>query len=291
MLIRTLLTELALPPTLNLILLLAGLLLMALRHRALGAALAALAVATLFLCAVPWVKEQLYRPLEPYPPVSVPQLKALDPDHTAIVVLGGGLRDHSPEYELPSVSDNSMRRVYFVRHLLDQVTLPVLLSGGKPSGVDVSEANRMGLVLRQLGFEPRWLEEHSRTTWENAVNSAVLLKLSGIDTVVLVTDAWHMRRGVDCFLAQGLNVMAAPTGFRSTSYDGVRKWLPEGKSLAQSVAALHEWLGLLVYHVSYRDFSYGIGAVPAPDARGVIRGRSPPPAANHTAPAAATSPR
>ena len=264
MLLRAIVTQLILPPTLNLVLLILGLLL-GLRQRTLGRILVWFSVSTLFLLSVPWVKEQIYLPLENRPPVRIADIKALDPAHTAMVVLGGGLREYVPEFSTPAAGDSSVRRLLYAHHLLQQVKLPVLISGGHPRDTRVTVASRMGELLQQLGDNPRWLEEASRTTWENAVDSAAWLKRNDIQTVVLVTDAWHMRRSVQSFVAQGLNVVAAPTGYRSTTPDGVLAWLPEAKSFHESVTAIHEWLGLLMYH-----FSYGTTAAPPTGPNGVI---------------------
>lgn len=265
MLIRNLLGNLVLPPLANLLLIVLGLL-VALRYRRLGRGIVAFAVVTLFVLALPWTKARLYQTLEIYPVPTAEQLQGLDPARTAIVVLGGGVTGFAPEYGKSRLKDNSLQRIYYARHVLEQVSLPVLITGGFPWGEPDSEAALMGHALGLMGVQPRWLEEQSRNTWENAVYSAALLKPAGIDTVVLVTDAWHLRRGVESFHAQGLKVLPAPTGFRGKTYDDIRTYLPETYALHHTWDALHEWLGILVYRLSHgtRAVSSPLAAAAAP---------------------------
>ena len=68
-----------------------------------------------------------------------------------------------------------------------------------------------------------WSEDASRTTWENAVFTARLLRPAGIETVVLVSQAWHLPRAIWAFERVGVaalpwpaprTVLAAPAGRR-----------------------------------------------------------------------------
>ncbi|NPU93619.1 MAG: YdcF family protein [Gammaproteobacteria bacterium] len=251
--IRSLLTQLALPPALNFVLLLLGLLLM-LRYRRLGQGVAAFALVTLLLLSLPWVKYQVHVALEVYPPVEPARLQALDANSSAIVVLGGGLRGFAPEYSHEGLADNTLRRVLYAVEVASQRPLPVLVSGGGPQDSDDTEAALMAQMLGRMNLAPRWQEDRSRNTWENAEFSAALLRQAGIDTVVLVTDAWHMRRAVPCFEAQGMKVVPAPTGFRSGTYPDLRTLVPERTALFQNGDALREWLGVLAYALSYDSF-------------------------------------
>ena len=250
--IRSLLTQLALPPALNFVLLLLGLLLMP-RYRRLGRGIVAFALVTLWLLSLPWVKYQVHLALENHPPLDPARLQTLDTSHSAIVVLGGGLRGFAPEYDHEGLADNTLRRVLYAVEVASR-PLPVLVSGGGPDDSDDTEAALMAQMLGRMNLAPRWREDRSRNTWENAVLSADLLRQDGIDTVVLVTDAWHMRRAVPCFEAQGMNVLPAPTGFRGGTYPDLRTLVPERTALFQNGDALREWLGVLAYAFLYEDF-------------------------------------
>ena len=40
----------------------------------------------------------------------------------------------------------------------------------------------------------RWTEDQAQDTFQNARNSRALLQAEGIETILLVTHAWHMAR-------------------------------------------------------------------------------------------------
>ena len=49
---------------------------------------------------------------------------------------------------------------------------------------------------RDFHVPVRWIEDRSETTWENAADSAAILRPSDIRSVYVVTHAWHERRAV-----------------------------------------------------------------------------------------------
>jgi len=259
--IRSVLTQLMLPPALNFALLLLGLLLL-LRYRRLGQSIIVFALATLWLLSLPWVKYQMYLALENHPPLEQSLLQTLDGDRTAIVVLGGGMRGFAPEYGHEGLMDGSIRRVIYAAEVASHRTLPILVSGGGYDDTSDTEAALMGQILTRMQLAPRWLEDRSRNTWENAGFSAPMLRHDGIDTVVLVTDAWHMRRAVACFQAQGLKVVPAPTDFRSGTYSDFRSLLPERLAIYQNGDAIREWLGILTYSLQYDNFRNALDTRP-----------------------------
>ena len=105
-------------------------------------------------------------------------------------------------------------------------------------------------VLAVMGVAPQhlWLENASLDTHDNAVNSARLLKAKGKQRILLVTSAFHMRRSVALFTAQGLDVVPAPTDFQQpVAQQLLPAWLPVVGSLYQTTDALHEIVGYWVY--------------------------------------------
>jgi uncharacterized SAM-binding protein YcdF (DUF218 family) len=105
----------------------------------------------------------------------------------AIVILGGGRRkgalETPPDYQQQDLSSSSMERLRYGARLTKQTKLPILVTGGAPdkaSKQELSEAFMMKLVLEQeLGLSPKWLEDQSNTTQENAIRSAEILKKEG----------------------------------------------------------------------------------------------------------------
>jgi uncharacterized SAM-binding protein YcdF (DUF218 family) len=119
----------------------------------------------------------------------------------------------------------------------------VLVTSGSPHG-GRAEAESMREVLeREFGVKVRWSEAASRDTAENAAMSAPLLKASGITRIALVTHAAHMPRSAELFRREGIEVLPAPTGFRTASPSSVEDYLP--RNLRPAREALHEHLGLL----------------------------------------------
>jgi uncharacterized SAM-binding protein YcdF (DUF218 family) len=124
----------------------------------------------------------------------------------------------------------------------------MLVSGGKPSGGTLAEGRIMRHILSsEYGISPGWVEDASLTTWDNARLSAVLLQAGGAQRIVLVTHAWHLRRAVPLFEAQGLHVIPAGLQFSSTHIDSPFDLIPTPNGLRDSTFALHEWLGILWY--------------------------------------------
>ena len=130
------------------------------------------------------------------------------------------------------------------------------MSSGSSPAVD------MAVLLGLLGVpeDAIWLEPDSRNTYENALNSRIMLDARGIRRVVLVTSAAHMPRSVALFERQGLEVIPAPADFRVTQAG----WqmltsgspeaqmvglLPSAENLAITTSALKEYLGILVYRL------------------------------------------
>ncbi len=240
-----------LPPGALVLLLAAGLWLLRSRPRPARWLLAS-ATLTLWLLSTPWVAAQLLGSLERHPPLSREQILASQAQ--AIVVLGGGYHDNAPEYGGAMPSPNSLVRLHYAVRLHRLSGLPLLLSGGNADVHRPAEARLLARALREeYLIEPRWVEENSRNSAENARFSAELLKKDGIERILLVTQAWHLRRAVPQFEAQGLDVIAAPTGFEGVSGSGPiwADFLPSGRALETSYYALHEFLGTLWYRLRY----------------------------------------
>jgi uncharacterized SAM-binding protein YcdF (DUF218 family) len=96
--------------------------------------------------------------------------------------------------------------------------------------------------------------DHSRNTWESAMNLKTLLSKHRF---ILVTSATHMPRSMDCFIWKGLSPIPAPADFllgyhgkyrfpvgRSLDY-----YLPNTDSFMESNAAFYEYFGLIWYHI------------------------------------------
>ncbi len=101
----------------------------------------------------------------------------------------------------------------------------------------------------EFGVKVRWVEDRAGTTWANARFSADMLRADGIDTVFVVTHAWHMRRALLAFRRFGLTAVPAPTHLIQPFSPGPAWFVPEASGWASSAFALHEWLGLAWYSI------------------------------------------
>ena len=106
----------------------------------------------------------------------------------------------------------------------------------------------MRVLLHDLGVPDAamLLEGNSRTTQENARFTTDLLRQRGIDHILLVTSAMHMRRAVAHFEAVGLRVVPAVTDFEANQVSGVLGWLPDAGALDKSGRGLKELVGVWV---------------------------------------------
>ena len=139
----------------------------------------------------------------------------------AIIVIGGGRHKgalQAPiDYNQQDLSPRSLERLRYGARLAKQSNLPILVAGGAPDKTDtkdLAEAQVMTIVLeKEYSISPKWIEDQSNTTQENAPRSAEILKKDAIQSVYLVTHFRHMPRAKAVFEKQGLKVVEVPIGF------------------------------------------------------------------------------
>jgi len=132
--------------------------------------------------------------------------------------------------------------------LFRRVQLPVLVTGGVLQPGDPPIAAVMAQSLRDdFQIPVRWVEPRSRDTWENAENSARILRANDIGSVYLVTHAWHMRRALLAFHHFGIKVIPAPV--QLDRYPDFSQFflLPSVYGWQVTYYAVHEWLGYVDY--------------------------------------------
>lgn len=169
----------------------------------------------------------------------------------AIVILGGGTYFHAPEYAgQDTVNEQTLLRLRYGARLQRKTGKPVLVSGGRPLGNSVSEAQQMRVLLEQDFQVPvRWIEEASGNTFENARHSFRILQAQGIRRIYLVTHAWHMPRAAEVFRRAGFEVVEAPTAFTTRYRTDVLAFLPHAESLRDSKIFTREVIGLVWYQL------------------------------------------
>jgi uncharacterized SAM-binding protein YcdF (DUF218 family) len=231
--LKTALKNLFLPPAGPLLIAFAGLLLIK-RRPVLGRSLVFIGIATLWLLSTPLVANSLQRMAEHYPPLD---LRAAGNAQAIVILGGGGQRLYAPEYDGPAAGPILLERLTYGAYVANETHLPVLVTGFKV------EALAMHATLaRNFGIKARWIDSAAYDTFENARNSAQLLKADGIKRIILVTHATHMRRSVGEFQTAGLEVIPAPLGMNDTRHFG-RGIQPYPDALWRSYAAINELVG------------------------------------------------
>jgi uncharacterized SAM-binding protein YcdF (DUF218 family) len=231
---KTITRNLVLPPAGPLLLAIIGALLLRRRPR-LGGALLAIGLASLWLFSLPVVADALTRLTEHYPALDLTEATQAQ----AIVILGGGgQRGFAPEYGGPAADAPLLERLAYGAYIARGTGLPVLVTG---HGIEAS-AMRDSLA-RNFGLQVRWIDADAYDTFENASNSAQLLRADGVHRIVLVTSTTHLWRATHEFIAAGLDVVPAPVGMLSIRETGVARYLPDAGALVRSYAATYELLG------------------------------------------------
>lgn len=211
----------------------------------------ALGLATLYFFSIEPVSNAIWRALE------APPLTTMRPDVTydVAIILGGMLDDRAMATYGSAYYNDNVDRLIAARELLATgKATRALLSGGdgnlNQNGLD--EARVLARQLESWGIAPDRLiiEDRSRNTRENAVESARILRERGWPRALLVTSAFHMPRALGCFRAVGLDVDTLAVDLRSDNTPKtLADLLPRTKSLHTSAAALRELAGRLIYRL------------------------------------------
>lgn len=106
----------------------------------------------------------------------------------------------------------------------------------------------MRQLLQEAGVPEAmiWTEQRSRSTYENAVYGAEILRQHGIGKIALVTEARSMLRAELCFRKQRITVVPAPCEFREFE-SPLDEFTPSWKAISSNEETLHETAGLAWY--------------------------------------------
>jgi uncharacterized SAM-binding protein YcdF (DUF218 family) len=158
-------------------------------------------------------------------------------------------------------------RVYFSRGA-DRVTHTVQLyklgkikkilvtgGSGRMDAPDEIESEEVANALRLMGVPDSviFLENHSRNTYESAVNSKKFFDQLKINPAcVMVTSAFHMRRSLMCFRKANLNVTPFSVDFQTHK----RKFnldiliVPSIEAIESWQTLAKEWIGIVAYKMA-----------------------------------------
>lgn len=179
----------------------------------------------------------------------------------AIVLLGAGseMTDQGPE--LSTFSYGRLVKAFELYRSCKSRSedCRIVSSGGDTQGYGKSEAELYAEALERLGVARADLivEGRSMNTWQNAQFTAEILAGQQPDRVVLVTSGLHVRRSVLYFSHFGFR----PVGVRADYAHTRVTVLPRAFNIMIADRAIHEYLGVLRYHV-YNWFGWNVRAVP-----------------------------
>jgi uncharacterized SAM-binding protein YcdF (DUF218 family) len=107
-------------------------------------------------------------------------------------------------------------------------------------------------IFTRLGGEPAriiYIEPRPRTTAEDALYAAALLKPKTNERWMLVTSALHMPRAVGCFRVAGFQVDPYPVEFTTAQSHPFAGFTPGSAALVHVDMTAKEWIGLIAYRL------------------------------------------
>jgi uncharacterized SAM-binding protein YcdF (DUF218 family) len=228
---------------------LVGTVCLAFTRRRRGFSLIVIGIGGLITLTVLPVSSWMLAPLEnrfPQPPI---------PDRIdGIVVLGGGVNPviAAARHQI-SVGDASER--LFTASTLARLhpEARIIVSGGEagiaPKGFTEAAVMRDVLISQGIDESRIEIENKSRNTYENALNSLRLAQPKRGETWLIVTSGWHMPRAVGCFREVGWQAVPYPVDYRTTGETEMLSFFIMAKEFARLDLATKEWIGLIVYRL------------------------------------------
>lgn len=167
-----------------------------------------------------------------------------------IIVLGGSIDAELSVARGQIVLADAAERLTIVAELAQRYpTAMIVLSGGSDRALP-AEAELAARLLNTFGIVPERVvtETRSLNTAENARFSKQLLDPKPTERWLLVTSAVHMPRAIGTFRKAGFHVDAYPVDWQTRGRrDLLSPFSSPLRGLSLCDAAMHEWLGLLIY--------------------------------------------
>lgn len=208
---------------------------------------AAISFVFLVVPAIPIVTWQLLRTVErAYPTLPIKEYPVAD----AILVLGGTVaRVAPPRYEPEEIGGSRLLPAVRLYKLGKART--IVVAGGDPydglDGKTRSQAHDMKDVMIDMGVpsEAIFTEAASRNTEEDVIFSVKILKEQNARRVLLVTNAFHMKRAMTFGEKTGIEWIPVPTGHEAPNVPlGFESFIPRLGYIRDTNRALKEMVGL-----------------------------------------------
>ena len=168
----------------------------------------------------------------------------------AIVVLSANMVPADQLLPAGELGDGTVLRCLHAARLYRQGPSCLVVASGGP---EVARLMRDFLIEQGVARPDLLMEEHSSSTYENALESGKLLRERGIVKIALVTEATHLLRAARCFSSQGFEVAPCGCHYRATHFSwSLCDFVPTPGQAAEVQRALHEWLGMAWYRLRGR---------------------------------------
>lgn len=166
-----------------------------------------------------------------------------------IIVLGAGMtRDGRPNWALRQRSEHAAE-LWKIGY-----APMVICTGGVGRNTTRSEADGCREVLEREGV-PRsaiLLEDTSRSTEENALNSRAIMDAEGWENAIIVSDSYHVFRARHIFERAGIEVVLSPVPMERMQ----RPWFYV-YSMFRELAALHWQLFKETFNLPFTYVQFG----------------------------------
>ena len=244
--LKKIITCAVLPPGVFIVLLLLSVLFIRKRLR-----LFIVLIALLFyIFSIEPTRDMLMIPLESaYKLPSIEDIRKCD----AYVVLGGGINENAPSIDgTGALSGDALSRVFETYRVYLTVKRPIIFSGGIVFGKK-AEADISKKVLLSLGLEEDRLvlESKSKDTYENAKFVKEICEKYKFKKILLVTNAFHMKRSVMLFKKYFNDITPYPVGYRTPRKEYFfLSFFPHADNMNDISLALKEHMGILFYKLT-----------------------------------------
>jgi uncharacterized SAM-binding protein YcdF (DUF218 family) len=173
------------------------------------------------------------------------------PSTVFVLLTGGSVPVPGTEQTLPTVLSYSrlVKTVQLYQACsAHQSTCTILVSGGDPKRLGVSEADTYQSQLLALGVPAKNVkcESTSDNTYQEAQHVKLWLASHPYDQVVLVTSAFHMQRSVQNFQRIHLSVIPVASDYLAVPPRG----FAVGYNLMLMDIAVHEYVGMIALFLS-----------------------------------------
>jgi uncharacterized SAM-binding protein YcdF (DUF218 family) len=173
-----------------------------------------------------------------------------------IIVLGGVIDPRLSAARGEISLTGAAERVTAVADIARRYPDATIIFSGGSGKLHPSEAELAARLFKSFGIARTriLIEDRSLTTAENASFTMSLINARSNERWLLVTSAMHMPRAVGAFRKVGLQVEAYPVDWQTEGSSDLLSFF--GSPFLRFTlcdAAVHEWIGLLVYWVQGRS--------------------------------------